>query len=61
MLLRIDGVRIRQTNYFAYNLKSASIFYYKAKLHATIGNARKNLLIISNAMLALLFSVLYQY
>ncbi len=32
--------------------------YYEPILHAIIGNARKNLLIITNAMSALLFSVL---
>jgi len=42
-------------------LNSASVFYYKAKLHAIIGNAQKNLLTINNAMFALLFPALHQY
>jgi len=42
-------------------LKSAGVIYYESMLHATIWNARKNLLTIANAKPALLFSVLCYY
>ncbi len=48
-------------NCFCYFLKSVGVIYYEPTLHAIIGNARKNLLTIANAMPALLFSVLRQY
>ena len=53
-----NGIEIPTLCYY---LNSASVFYYKAKLHAIIGNAQKNLLTINNAMFALLFPALHQY
>jgi len=46
---------------FKFNLKSEGVIYYEPILHAIIGNVRKNLLTIANAMPVLLFSVLRQY
>jgi hypothetical protein len=47
--------KVSECSILLYNLKSANTFYCKARLHATIGNARKNLLPISSAMFPLLF------
>ncbi len=41
-----------------YYLKSAKVFYCKAKLHVIIDNAQKNLLTVTSAMSALLFPAL---